>query len=101
MSITIAIPKFKKDLLRIYMQSKYTASLRRAGAKAVWIEPDDLDQAIEKMLQCDGLLLSGGEDVDPNFYGQPGFYLITTVLDTPVSPYAIYENNFALPAEKE
>lgn len=36
-----------------------------------------------------------------NFYGQPGFYLITTVLDTPVSPYAIYENNFALPAEKE
>ena len=32
-----------------------------------------------------------------NFYGQPGFYLITTVLDTPVSPYAIYENNFALP----
>ena len=71
MSITIAIPKFKKDLLRIYMQSKYTASLRRAGAKAFWIEPDDLDQAIEKMLQCDGLLLSGGEDVDPNFYGQP------------------------------
>lgn len=32
-----------------------------------------------------------------NFYGQPGFYLITTVLDTAVSPYAIYENNFALP----
>ena len=38
---------------------------------------------------------------ESNFYGQPGFYLITTVLDTPVSPYAIYENNFALPAEKE
>lgn len=32
-----------------------------------------------------------------NFYGQPGFYLITTVLGKPVSPYAIYENNFVLP----
>jgi len=70
MACTIAIPKFKKDLLRVYMQSKYTASLRRAGAKAVWIEADDLDKAIEAMLHCDGLLLSGGEDVDPFYYGQ-------------------------------
>ena len=31
------------------------------------------------------------------FYGQPGFYLITTILDTPVSPYVIYEENFVLP----
>jgi putative glutamine amidotransferase len=69
MACTIAIPKFKKDMLRVYMQSKYTASLRRAGAKAVWIETDDLDKAIEAMLQCDGLLLSGGEDVDPFYYG--------------------------------
>ena len=70
MRITIAIPKFKKDLMRVYMQSKYTASLRRAGARAVWIETDDPDRAIESMLQCDGLLLSGGEDVDPCHYGQ-------------------------------
>ena len=70
MSCTIAIPKFKKDLLRAYMLTKYTASVRRAGAKAVWIETDDLEQAIEAMLQCDGLLLSGGEDIDPFHYGQ-------------------------------
>lgn len=70
MKCTIAIPKFKDDLLRIYMQSKYTASLRRAGAKALWIEPDDPDKAIKQMLQCDGLLLSGGEDVNPAHYGQ-------------------------------
>ena len=31
------------------------------------------------------------------FYSQTGFYLITTVLDVPVSPYAIYEDNFVLP----
>ena len=70
MHCTIAIPKFKDGLFRKYMQSKYTASLRRAGAKAVWIETDDLGKAIQEMLLCDGLLLSGGEDVNPDFYGQ-------------------------------
>ena len=70
MKCTIAIPKFKEGLLRIYMQSKYTSSLRRAGAKAVWLDTTDLEKAIEQMLQCDGLLLSGGEDVNPYFYGQ-------------------------------
>lgn len=70
MHCTIAIPKFKDGLFRKYMQSKYTASLRRAGAKAVWIETDDLGKAIQEMLACDGLLLSGGEDVNPAFYGQ-------------------------------
>lgn len=70
MACTIAIPYFKKDKLRAYMQTKYTASLRRVGARAVWIETDDLDKAIERMLSCDGLLLSGGEDVDPAYYGE-------------------------------
>ena len=70
MNCTIAIPKFEKDLFRKYMQSKYTAAIYRAGAKAVWINTDDLDKAIAEMLQCDGLLLSGGEDVDPAYYGQ-------------------------------
>ena len=70
MNCTIAIPKFEKDQLRKYMQSKYTAALHRAGAKAVWINTDDLDKAIGEMLQCDGLLLSGGEDMDPKYYGQ-------------------------------
>ena len=70
MNCTIAIPNFKDGFFRKYMQQKYTASLRRAGAKAVWINTDDLDKAIEEMLRCDGLLLSGGEDINPNYYGQ-------------------------------
>ena len=71
MACTIAIPKFKKDLMRVYMQTKYTAALRRAGAKAVWVRSEDPDAALAQILECDGLLLSGGEDVDPAFYGQP------------------------------
>lgn len=70
MNCTIAIPLFEGGLYRKYMQSKYTASLRRAGARAVWIPTDDLDQAISEMLKCDGLLLSGGEDVNPAYYSQ-------------------------------
>lgn len=70
MKCTIAIPRFREGLLRIYMQSKYTESLRRAGARVVWIRPDDLDKAIETMLRCDGLLLPGGEDMHPRYYGQ-------------------------------
>ena len=66
MACTVAIPKFKKDWLRKYMQSKYTISLLRVGAIPVWIDPDD----VEKMLRCDGLLMPGGEDVDPARYGQ-------------------------------
>ena len=70
MACTIAIPKFKEGLQRIYMQSKYSASVRRSGAKAVWIETDDPEKAVAQACQCDGLLLSGGEDVDTAFYGQ-------------------------------
>ena len=70
MSVTIAIPMFHKDKFRKFMQFKYTASLQRAGAKALWVETDDLQKAIDQMLTCDGLLLSGGEDMDPAYYGQ-------------------------------
>lgn len=70
MSCKIAIPKFKEGLVRIYMQSKFTASLRRSGAKAVWIQTDDPEKAVAEACKCDGLLLPGGEDVDPAFYGQ-------------------------------
>lgn len=70
MSVTIAIPKFYKDQFRKFMQSKYTAALHRAGVRAVWIETDNLQTAIDQMLKCDGLLLSGGEDVNPAYYGQ-------------------------------
>ena len=70
MVCTIAIPKFRKDMLRMYMQSKYTISVLRAGAIPVWLETDDLDKAISQMMQCDGLLMPGGEDVDPALYGQ-------------------------------
>lgn len=66
----IAMPQWGNNLLRLYMKSKYVFSLHRAGAKIRWIEMDDPDLA-EKTRDCDGLLLPGGDDIDPSRYGQP------------------------------
>lgn len=66
----IAIPQMGTDLFRKYMKSKYVQSLERAGAQALWIELEDIDKAIEETLECDGLLLPGGADIEPKLYGQ-------------------------------
>lgn len=65
----IAIPLAGSDPFRRYMNRKYTQSLDRAGAKALWLELDD-PQIVEKALACQGLLLPGGGDIDPKYYGQ-------------------------------
>lgn len=65
----IAMPQWGNSPLRLYMKSKYIFSLRRAGAKIRWIAMDDPDIA-EKTRACDGLLLPGGDDIDPSRYGQ-------------------------------
>lgn len=64
----IALPQWGNNLLRLYMKSKYVFSLRRAGARILWIEMDD-PQLAEKVRACDGLLLPGGDDIDPSRYG--------------------------------
>lgn len=35
-----------------------------------WVELSDPEQAVQDALTCDGLLLPGGGDMDPKFYGQ-------------------------------
>ena len=70
MKIVIGMPQPGKDLFRQYMKSKYVQSIRRAGGEVRWIELDDLDRAVKEMLECDGMLLPGGGDVEPSYYGQ-------------------------------
>lgn len=66
----IAMPQMGHDLFRKYMKSKYVASLRRAGATVHWIELTNPEKAAEEAAACDGLLLPGGADVNPQLYGQ-------------------------------
>lgn len=70
MKPVIAVPQWGNSPLRLYMKSKYIESLHRAGAEIRWIELDDPDKAVEEMLECDGLLLPGGDDLNPALYGQ-------------------------------
>lgn len=70
MKPVIAMPKLENTLFRCYMISKYILCLWRSGAKVVRIPLKDLEKNREKLLACDGLLLPGGADVDPSYYGQ-------------------------------
>lgn len=70
MKPVIGIPQMGQSLFRKYMKSKYVQSLVRAGAQVRWIELIDPEEAVSELLECDGLLLPGGADVNPNLYGQ-------------------------------
>jgi len=70
MGVLIAIPQMGTDLFRKYMKSKYVKSLERAGASVKWIELDDTPKAVKEAIECDGLLLPGGADIEPVLYGR-------------------------------
>jgi len=69
MKPVIAMPLAGTQPFRKFMNSRYVMSLNRAGAKVRWIPLED-PNIIEIMMECDGLLLPGGGDVDPKYYGQ-------------------------------
>ena len=70
MRVVIAMPRMNTDPEPTVAQSKYIESLARAGAGMRWVELSDPEQAVQDALTCDGLLLPGGGDMDPKFYGQ-------------------------------
>ena len=70
MRVVIAMPRMSIDPEPTVAQSKYMESLARAGAEMRWVELNDPEQAVQDALTCDGLLLPGGGDMDPKFYGQ-------------------------------
>ena len=70
MRVVIAMPRMSSDPEPTAAQSKYMESLARAGAGMRWVELNDPEQAVQDALTCDGLLLPGGGDMDPKFYGQ-------------------------------
>lgn len=70
-TMRIGIPDMGPDPFRIYMFGKYAAGVRRAGGEAEklpWGVDDDNLRLIAE--NWDGLLLPGGPDIDPAFYGE-------------------------------
>ena len=70
MKPVIAMPKLSNDPFRIYMKSKYVFSLWRVGAKVRWIGNENTEANRRALLECDGLLMPGGVDIEPARYGQ-------------------------------
>lgn len=70
MKSVIGIPQMGPGLFRKYLKSKYVNALERAGAQVRWIELTDPAAAVAELMECDGLLLPGGPDVNPGLYGQ-------------------------------
>jgi putative glutamine amidotransferase len=56
-----------QDLPTTLLPHAYVEAVTRAGGRAVLLPPDDGDADVLRTL--DGLVLSGGADLDPAFYG--------------------------------
>jgi putative glutamine amidotransferase len=65
---------------RYLLSRSYVDSVRRAGGIPV-ILPTDSDDAIATLERLDGLLLSGGSDVDPARYGEATVHPATYGID--------------------
>lgn len=64
-----ATTEFIRGVLRVRANASYTSAVRLAGMRPYVLPvlgPDDADAMLDGM---DGLLLTGGEDVDPHHYG--------------------------------
>jgi len=70
MKPVIAMPKLSNAPFRIYMKSKYVFSLWRSGARVRWIGNENTEANRHNLLECDGLLMPGGVDIEPARYGQ-------------------------------
>jgi putative glutamine amidotransferase len=57
------------DLETTLLPHAYVEAVTKAGGRAVLLPPDDLDADV--LGRLDGLVLSGGADVDPDLYGEP------------------------------
>jgi putative glutamine amidotransferase len=56
------------DVKRIYIRHEYMQAVENAGAVPVILHPNMSFDVITKL--CDGIVISGGGDIDPTTYGQ-------------------------------
>ncbi|MGE5543676.1 MAG: gamma-glutamyl-gamma-aminobutyrate hydrolase family protein [Bacillota bacterium] len=67
---------FDEDGCRYYLRPGYWESVESAGGTPVILPPADSPEVMDHYLKiCDGYILSGGEDIDPVFWGadpEPG-----------------------------
>ncbi|MFD9690851.1 gamma-glutamyl-gamma-aminobutyrate hydrolase family protein [Kitasatospora sp. NPDC001309] len=60
---------------------RYTAYVQDSGGLAVLLPPDAPERAPEALARLDALVIAGGPDIDPAYYGEPAHPL--TDVDSP------------------
>ncbi len=67
-----ATSDFQNGPHRVRLNNAYVAALESAGIVPVVVPPLASEESVDAILtRVDGVLLSGGEDVEPSLYGQP------------------------------
>jgi putative glutamine amidotransferase len=93
--ITGAYVKHSQHMEGVYVHHDYHKSVAANGGLPIILPYIDSKIAIELVKMCDGIILSGGEDVDPSFYGQdPHLHLGPTIperdlVEIAIAKYAI------------
>lgn len=91
--ITGAYVKHNDYMEGVYVHHDYHKSVAANGGIPIVLPYINPEMAIEVMSLCDGIILSGGEDVDPQFYGQdPHLKLGPTVPERDLAEIAIVKN---------
>lgn len=79
-----------------YVNHAYCSGVENAGGIPILLpvlkDPTDMDPVLA---MCDGLLIPGGVDVDPRFYGEDPSPLLGS-LDSAMDRFWIYAANYAL-----
>lgn len=55
------------EVKRIYIRNEYSNRIASTGAVPVILNPDMTLDSITRL--CDGIVIAGGEDIEPHFYG--------------------------------
>ncbi|NPD31740.1 C26 family cysteine hydrolase domain-containing family [Eggerthellaceae bacterium zg-997] len=64
-------PRYDFELTGISLSEGYTTGVLAAGGLPVVLPLTDNPRMLEKIVEvCDAFIIPGGQDIDPNFYGQ-------------------------------
>ncbi|WP_456279252.1 gamma-glutamyl-gamma-aminobutyrate hydrolase family protein [Bacillus sp. AK128] len=93
--ITGAYVKHNQHMEGVYVHHDYHRSVAANGGLPIILPYINSELAIEMIQLCDGIILSGGEDVEPSFYGEdPHIHLGATIperdqVEITIAKYAI------------
>ncbi|WP_066066779.1 gamma-glutamyl-gamma-aminobutyrate hydrolase family protein [Neobacillus soli] len=99
--ITGAYVKHNENMEGVYVHHDYHKSVAANGGIPIVLPFINAETSLETLQLCDGIILSGGEDVDPKFYGEdPHQHLGSTMPERDLAEIAIVkyalENNIPL-----